>query len=529
MLISISTMADDIHYAVVSEDIETVTRLLDEDPGLINQRDNDGSTPLHIAAYYGDLKMSRLLVERGADIDAGDNDNSTPLISAAMLGHLGVAQLLVEKGASVSHRDRYDNSPMLSAARCGNVELIAYLIEKGGDINDQTEHGSTLLHLAVVRGHPEMTRYLLEQDIDANISPDPVRAPMPIIRAVNFGNTEIIRVLLEFGADLNYVDPNYGYGFLHMAAIRGDSAMARAFLDYGADISRLDNAGKQPLYYAVRYANPTVAALLRSHGAELGQPEDEVVKTDMLSCEVDAKDAVVWYLSHSGWAVKTANHLLIFDYYIPPCNPDVPALSNGRIVPDEIKDLNVVVFSSHEHGDHYDSHILQWQEVIPEITYVFGHEPRAETDYLYSAPGTEHIVDGIKISTIAATDAGVGFLIEVDGLVIFHAGDHSNGKDELQAEYTDQIDYLASLGKPIDLAFLPITGCSLGTPETVRKGALYALQKLSPKVYFPQHAVDAEYLFLKHADWVRERGYQGQIGCAANSGDSFHYCCQQLQ
>ncbi len=527
-MVSIGAAAADIHYAVVSGDIETVTRLLDEDPSLIELPDGDGSLPLHTAAYYGDLDMTRLLIERGAEIDAGDNDNSTPLISAALRGHLEIARLLVEQGASVSHHDNYGNSPMMSAARSGNVELIAYLIEKGGSIEEQTEHGSTLLHLAVVRGHPEMTRYLLEQGIDVNISPDPVRAPMPIIRAFNFGNTEIARILLEFGADIDYADPNYGYSFLHMAAIRGDSAMARIFLDFGADVSKLDKTGKPPLYYAVRYSNPTVAALLRGQGAEVGEQEVEE-KQDLLSVDVETKDAVVWYLSHSAWAVKTANHFLIFDYYIPPLNPDIPSLSNGRIVPDEIKDLNVVVFSSHEHGDHYDSYILEWQEVIPEISYVFGHEPKVETEYLYAAPGTEHALGDITIRSIPATDAGVGFLVEVDSLTIFHAGDHANGKDELQAEYTDQIDYLANLDTPVDIAFLPITGCSLGTPETVRKGVAYALKKLNPRVYFPQHAADSEYLFLKHADWVRQQGYQGQVGCAQNSGDNFHYCFQMLQ
>ena len=61
------------------------------------------------------------------------------------------------------------------------------------------------------------------------------------------------------------------------------------------------------------------------------------------------------------------------------------------------------------------------------------------------------------------------------------------------AEYTDEIDYLAGLGKPIDLAFLPISGCSLGTPESVREGVYYALEKLQPSVFFPQHAGNASY------------------------------------
>lgn len=529
LLIAACPLAAPIHFAIVSGELETVARLLDEDSTLLELPDSDGSHPLHVAAYYDELEIARLLLKRGADVNATDPDNSSPLHYAAYRGNVDVARLLVENGASLSHRDVGGNTPMLSAARSGSIEMMAYLVEQGGSLDDHTDHGSTLLHLAVVRGHPELTRYLLEQGVDVNRVVDSIRAPLAILRAINFGNAEIARILLEHGADMSYIEPNYGHSFLHRTAIRGDSAMARALLDHGADVNALDKAGKPPLYYAVRYANPTVADLLRSYGAKFDEPEESVNISDMLSGEVKEKDAVVWYLAHSGWAVRTANHFLVFDYFLPPSNPDIPTLANGRIVPEELKDQKVVVFSSHSHSDHYDSYILDWQKAIPNITYVFGHEPKAEIDYTYTAPRTEHTFDGVKVRTIAATDAGVGFLVELDGLVIFHAGDHASGKVELHPEYTDEIDYLADINVPIDIAFMPVTGCSLGTPESVREGVAYALMKLNPKVYFPQHAMDSEYLFISHADFVRERGYHGLIGLTENSGDHFEYRSQHLQ
>jgi hypothetical protein len=69
----------------------------------VNQADNDGTTPLFIAAEVGSLDVVSCLVkELGADVNQADNDGNTPLFTAARQGKLGVVHwLLVEGGASV--------------------------------------------------------------------------------------------------------------------------------------------------------------------------------------------------------------------------------------------------------------------------------------------------------------------------------------------------------------------------------------------------------------------------------------------
>ena len=75
----------------------------------------------------------------------------------------------------------------------------------------------------------------------------------------------------------------------------------------------------------------------------------------------------------------------------------------------------------------------------------------------------------MKISTIHSTDLDGAYLVEVDGLVLFHAGDHTNGKvDEgLLKEFTDEVDLIAAKDLPVDIMFAGIRGCSLGEPEQV--------------------------------------------------------------
>ena len=92
--------------------------------------------------------------------------------------------------------------------------------------------------------------------------------------------------------------------------------------------------------------------------------------------ELNHGEANIWYLLHCGFAVKTHTKLLIFDY-IPVYSeeksiPVNPSLKKGFINPEEIKSLDVYVFVSHEHGDHFNNVIFDWERKIKNITYFFG-------------------------------------------------------------------------------------------------------------------------------------------------------------
>ena len=66
-------------------------------------------------------------------------------------------------------------------------------------------------------------------------------------------------------------------------------------------------------------------------------------------------DARIWYLGHCGWAVKTRSRVLIFDYWEREAVRGDPSLANGKVDPAELRDLDVYVFVSHSHGDHYEN------------------------------------------------------------------------------------------------------------------------------------------------------------------------------
>lgn len=571
--------------AAGSGNAELVTYFLDRGFD-INQQDLQGRSALHMAAFRGNAAMIKLLADRGADLQARDIDSMSVLCGAAYSGRSDAVAHLLDLGADVNEAPTsYGHTPLFAAIYRNRVDVARLLMEKGANLEYRNEERATAMHLAAERGTPEIAQLLLDAGMNvdaldgfggtpllhamrgdtlmvnwlidhgaqvdalsdtstapivnavyarntagmraligrgANVNGSGRPGDVPLLITAMQGNEELAAILLDAGADIEVADSHYGRTPLHWSAIRGQSGLASLLLEHGANVSARDQDGHSALYYANRYSNPSVAEVLLSKGADRsGSDLDDGRPT--LKRAIADREAVVWYLGHSGWGIKTQNHFLIFDYFEEQGQSDNPCLANGYIDPAEIKDLDVVVFSTHQHSDHYDTTIFDWRGIVPKITYVFGHQPTGRDGYTHMAPRTDQTIGDLHVWTITATDAGVGFLVDVDGLCIFHAGDHANGVPGLNAAYTDEIDYLAGLGKAIDIAFLPILGCSLGTPESVKEGAYYAFGKLSPKVAFPQHSGNASYRYREFADDAKEAGYTLKIAYPDNRGDGFSY------
>ena len=169
-------------------------------------------------------------------------------------------------------------------------------------------------------------------------------------------------------------------------------------------------------------------------------------------------EALVWYLGHCGYVVRTQNHLLVFDYQeqrdgpVRRERPERPSLDNGFIVPADLKDRRVRVFVSHSHSDHFDPVILDWRKELPDVQYYFGWQAEADTGlHCLVGPRAESSSGGLEISTINSHHSGVpevAWLVRVDGLVIYHNGDCQ------PRQYAQDYAYLKTKAERVDLAFV---------------------------------------------------------------------------
>ena len=93
-----------------------------------------GESPLHIAAYKGNLEIVKILVEKSADINARDEYFlSTPLLDACMKGHHDVVKYLLDKGAIVNVQDKILESPLHKAILYQNTNIVNLLLEYGAN------------------------------------------------------------------------------------------------------------------------------------------------------------------------------------------------------------------------------------------------------------------------------------------------------------------------------------------------------------------------------------------------------------
>lgn len=214
----------------------------------------------------------------------------------------------------------------------------------------------------------------------------------------------------------------------------------------------------------------------------------------------------VWYLDHSGFAVETRNHLLIFDYYKdcpgPKDRPSLPeeengGLERGVVLPQDLEGRDVVVFASHSHGDHFNRKIFQWRTPGQQVRYVLAGEITAREEHLSIAPGERLELGDLAVEALESTDLGVAFLVEVDRMCLYHAGDlnwwHWEGEpreDNLRMgeRYRREIDRLRN--RHIDLALVPVDPRQGRDPRQegdYRLGIQYFLRATQARVVVPMH------------------------------------------
>jgi ankyrin repeat protein len=161
---------------------------------LVNERDSNGQTPIHIASMSGHLELLMLLKSKRGSLTARDNcgrtaiawaslrghteivryllsqprvdptipdfsKNDTPLHFASSQGHFEVIKVLCEAlVVNVNVRNKLGMTPLAQAAWSGRVSLVKYLRDFGADVNTTDLKGDTPLHYAVQLSH----HYLIE-------------------------------------------------------------------------------------------------------------------------------------------------------------------------------------------------------------------------------------------------------------------------------------------------------------------------------------------------------------------------------
>ena len=212
---------------------------------------------------------------------------------------------------------------------------------------------------------------------------------------------------------------------------------------------------------------------------------------------MDKIKAKISYIYHSGFAIETQNYFLVFDYY------KEPGLSKeSSLLPSLLSSKNtnkkVFIFSSHNHEDHFNPLILDWENYNPEIIYILSEDIKTvikKSNYIFMKEGDVKEINNLHIKAFGSTDIGISFLVKVDDITIYHAGDlnwwHWK-EDSLEEQKIAELNFKVQIDKlkkeeNIDIAFFPVDP---RLAEFYYIGAQYFAQVLHPGLLIPMHFAD---------------------------------------
>ena len=227
---------------------------------IVDATDKAGMSPLHYAAIAGHLNTALVLLEHGADLQLRDHHGMTAEILALLNSHQDLAKTLsdhkithqvmpmndsslhpsgnnacleesslteavfqailredlhlckklIDAGANINGIDRKCGrcTPLLAALGQQQVDVVELLIHKGaldeGNTCDQHfEPGYSAIHIATSYGYAEVLRKLLRK----NRTCDRLSAITPVQLAAKKGHLDCLKVLLDFDATKQEVDP----------------------------------------------------------------------------------------------------------------------------------------------------------------------------------------------------------------------------------------------------------------------------------------------------------------------------------
>lgn len=321
-----------------------MSRLLLEHGANWHVEDRNGFTPLLLASTRGSLDITRALLDKGADVHIQNKKGRTPLVAAVEAQRAENVRLLLSRGATVKDVTGVMPSPLAWAAKNGSAELLKLLWDDNAARRPtDPECGMALLSAIEARG-PEAVKFLLEKGVPVNPTGSQQRSAQSIggggvIPAGGFSNVITVTTLTPNGVRISTTStlpgtvkagkmPARPYQFvwppLVMAAGVGEVEVVKMLLDRGANVNATDPQGVTPLMRAAIYTAAVqvglvpksmpstagsipvsiqIAELLRKHGANINAPDAAGNTVLSYACQSQNAAMLAW-LVHQGMSVN---------------------------------------------------------------------------------------------------------------------------------------------------------------------------------------------------------------------------------
>jgi uncharacterized protein len=152
---------------------------------------------------------------------------------------------------------------LMKAVRSRDAGAAGDLITRGADVNELDSEGNAPVVMAAYQGDSAILKLLLDAGADVS-AVDPDMKATALHAAAYAGRTEAARLLIQAGIDVNRQGPVNGYTALHDAIWQNNIETAEVLIEGGADLSLRSNAGQTPLEFARGKRRQEIAALIEA-------------------------------------------------------------------------------------------------------------------------------------------------------------------------------------------------------------------------------------------------------------------------
>ena len=156
---------------------------------------------------------------------------------ACVIGRKKIIEKYISQGGDVNvviTRDGVKESGLIEAVASNNWDEVKILVEAGADLSFVDEKGNTALITAI-----EHAYYISKELIELLITKDSIEkansiGQTPLCIAAENNNLDLLKILLDFGADINYRTPKSGWTPIMFALSVGSFGCARELMKRGA-------------------------------------------------------------------------------------------------------------------------------------------------------------------------------------------------------------------------------------------------------------------------------------------------------
>ena len=235
---------------------------------------------MSFCAYFGAVKcMKFLMLNKTYD----PQDICKYAVSS---GNVEIIRMLQATGADMKHTlpntieyhwyeitrwlfQNYDCEPVLLADCISsyNTRALLFFLTQGGQIEYENEQGYTPIQQACVCGQYECCKYLISRGAPIEVDEESINDVSPLIISSSRNHTEIVKLLVEHGADIEYQGES-GWSALLSAAKNGSLTLVKYFCEIGANVESSNNGKWTSLFMAAYYNYHDMIKYLIEFGAD---------------------------------------------------------------------------------------------------------------------------------------------------------------------------------------------------------------------------------------------------------------------